>query len=65
MSNTLPSLQVRHSAQGDRESWTVRATWQDGSFEEISGFRNEAEANDWIANKFQTWLEEITKARAS
>jgi hypothetical protein len=47
MKGTLPSLQIRHSAHGERESWTVRATL---TFEEIAGFHNEADANDWITN---------------
>jgi hypothetical protein len=46
-------------------TWTVRATWEDKTFEEIAGFQNEADANDWITNKFPIWLEEINKARQS
>jgi hypothetical protein len=61
----LPSLQIRHSGHGGTNSWTVRATWADGTFEEISGFQNEADANDWITNKFPIWLEELNKARQS
>jgi len=49
----------------DGERWTVRAAWEDGTFEEIAGFENEAEANDWITNKFQIWFEEVSKARAT
>jgi hypothetical protein len=47
------------------DSWTVRATWEDGTFEEMAGFQNEADANDWITNKFPIWLEELNKARRS
>jgi hypothetical protein len=65
MKDALPSLQIRHSAQGETETWSVRATWEDGTFEEISGFQNEAEAKDWITNKFPIWLEELKKARQS
>ena len=65
MLTTVPRLQVRHSATAHGDDWAVRATWDDGTFEEIGGFQNEAEANDWIANKFQIWLEEINRARAS
>jgi hypothetical protein len=65
MLTSLPTLQVRHSDTSDGETWVVRATWEDGTFEEISGFRNEAEADDWITNKFQIWLDEINKARGS
>ena len=63
MLTSLPRLQVRHSDTIGWETWTVRATWEDGTFEEIAGFQNEAEANDWITNKFQIWLEEVNKAR--
>jgi hypothetical protein len=65
MEDALPSLQIRHSAHGETETWTVRATWDDGTFEEIAGFQNEADANDWITNKFPIWLEELKKARQS
>ena len=43
----------------------MRATWENGTFEEISGFQNEGDANDWITNKFPIWLEELNKARQS
>jgi hypothetical protein len=65
MQTTLPNLQVRQSDTDSGENWSVRATWEDGTFEEISGFQNEVEANEWITNKFQIWLTEVTKARAS
>jgi hypothetical protein len=65
MQTTLPTLQVRHSDMNGDENWSVRATWEDGTFEEMSGFQNEVEANDWITNKFQIWLAEVSKARAS
>ena len=58
---TMPSLQVRHE---EGRIWTVRATWSDGSFEEISGFPNELDANEWITNKFQDWLADIEHARS-
>ena len=60
----LPALQIRHSETATANSWAVRAIWTDGAFEEISGFHNEAEANDWITNKFPIWVAEIDKARA-
>jgi hypothetical protein len=65
MLTTVPNLQVCHSATSHGENWTVRATWDDGTFEEVTGFQNEVEANDWIANEFQIWLEEINKVRAA
>jgi hypothetical protein len=65
MKDTLPSLQIRHSAHGETESWSVRATWEDGIFEAIAGFQNETDANDWITNKFPIWPEELKKGRQS
>ena len=65
MLTSLPALQVRHTATADGNDWTVRATWDDGTFDEITGFHNEAEANDWIATEFQGWLEEVSKARTN
>jgi hypothetical protein len=60
----LPALQIRHSETATGSTWAVRATWQDGAFEEISGFHSEAEADGWITAKFPIWVEEISKARA-
>jgi hypothetical protein len=54
MTNSVPVLQIRHSEGHD---WLVAATWPDGRYEEIAGFKNESEANEWIANKFQAWLD--------
>jgi hypothetical protein len=52
--DTMPVLQIRHS---DGQDWLVAATWPDGRYEEIAGFKNELEANEWIANKFHEWLD--------
>jgi hypothetical protein len=52
---TMPALQIRNQNGG---SWTVHAEFLDGSFEEISGFATENDANHWIATKFQGWLEQ-------
>jgi hypothetical protein len=54
MTDEMPALQIRHSG---RDDWCVAATWPDGRYEEIAGFKNEVEANEWIANKFQAWLD--------
>ena len=50
---TMPALQVRN-ANGD---WRVHASFPDGNAEEISGFKTENEANTWIAEKLQDWLD--------
>ena len=55
MNTTPPVLQIRRR---EGENWFVAATWPDGKFEEIEGFKTESEANEWIAKKFQTWLDE-------
>ena len=56
---TVPVLQIRRAEKS--EDWCVAATWPDGHFEEIPGFKNETDANEWIAKKFQAWLEDREK----
>jgi hypothetical protein len=65
MTRGTPLLQIRHIESDSKDDWRVSATWPDGHSEEIAGFKNEAEANDWIANKFQAWLEEVDGVAAS
>jgi hypothetical protein len=36
--------------------WHVVATYPRGQEEHITGFRNEAEAKDWIAKHSRAWL---------
>jgi hypothetical protein len=50
-----PVLQIRRSDRGQEIS--VAATWPDGRCKEVGGFKTEAEANEWIARKFQEWME--------
>ena len=47
MNTPPPVLQIRRR---EGENWFVAATWPDGRFEEIEGFKT--------AKKFQTWLDE-------
>jgi hypothetical protein len=61
MDANTPVLQIRRR---DGEHWFVAATWPDGRFEEIQGFATESEANEWIAKKFQAWLDERGEADA-
>ena len=56
MTDPIPILQIRH-AEGD--DWSVAATWPDGRSEEIKGFKSESAANEWIANRFAAWLDEV------
>jgi hypothetical protein len=58
----VPVLQIRHA---ESEDWCVAATWPDGHFEQIAGFKNETDANEWIAKKFQAWLEDREKKDAT
>ena len=51
---SIPALQIRNKNGG---AWTVHAEFPDGSFEEISGFRSENDANAWIAKDLQGWLD--------
>ena len=56
---TAPILQIRNKNGG---SWTVHAEFPDGSFEEISGFATENDANEWIAKELQNWLDRREQA---
>jgi hypothetical protein len=51
---TIPFLQIRNSEGG---GWAVHAEFPDGSFEDISGFKSENEANEWVAKDLQDWLD--------
>jgi hypothetical protein len=51
-----PVLQIRRSDRGQEIS--VVATWPDGRTRQVNGFKTETEANEWIAHKFQEWMEE-------
>jgi hypothetical protein len=57
-----PVLQIRRS--GGSEDISVAVAWPDGRSEEIGGFKNETEANEWIADKFQDWLDHRNSAEA-
>ena len=59
MTATPPVLQIRRRNDDD---WFVAATWPDGQFEEIKGFKSEAAANEWVAKEFQAWLDGRSKA---
>ena len=51
---TVPTMQIRHDTN---DRWWVAAKWPDGRTEDIKGFTSEAEANEWIANELNKWLE--------
>jgi hypothetical protein len=55
----VPTLQIRHD---EKDAWWVAAKWPSGQTEDIQGFSSEAEANEWIANELQTWLDERAEA---
>ena len=50
----IPIMQIRHNGDGQ---WFVAARWPDGHAEDIRGFETESEANEWIANELQAWLD--------
>lgn len=52
---TAPVLQIRHTPQ---DEWFVAAKWPDGRTEDIRGFKTESEANEWVVNELQAWLDE-------
>jgi hypothetical protein len=51
---TAPIMQIRHDTS---DTWWVAAKWPDGRIEDIKGFSSEADANEWIANELNKWLE--------
>ena len=58
----IPVLQIQRGEGGD---WSVAATWPNGCFEEIGGFKNESDANEWVAKEFQAWLDDHEKKTSS
>jgi hypothetical protein len=52
--SAIPIMQIRHTENGE---WFVAAKWPDGRVEDIRGFASESEANEWIANELQAWLD--------
>ncbi len=62
MTDKIPILQIRHADGGE---WKVAATWPDGRSEEIKGFKSENAANEWIANRFASWLDDADRGGAA
>ena len=52
---TMPVLQIRNSNGG---AWCVHAEFPDGTFEDVTGFKSENDANEWIAKDLQHWLDQ-------
>jgi hypothetical protein len=50
----MPVLQIRNHNGG---AWCVHAEFPDGTSEDVSGFKTENEANEWIAKDLHRWLE--------
>jgi hypothetical protein len=55
MPNTIPVLQIRKFENGQ---WYVHAEFADGTVKEVKGFKTENEANEWVANDLQHWLDQ-------
>ena len=58
----IPILQIRKTEAG---AWAVHVEFPGGGFEEISGFKSENEANRWIAEELQEWLDRRESHRLS
>jgi hypothetical protein len=59
MTDTVPVLQIRRTEEGD-EIFVV-VSLPNGQTHEVTGFKNETEANEWIAQRFHGWLEEHSR----
>jgi hypothetical protein len=53
--NEVPLFQARKEKEGE---WIVAAKWPSGHSQDFKGFTSESLANEWIAKKLQTWLDE-------
>jgi hypothetical protein len=51
---SIPRLRI---CRTNSEDWRVHIEFPDATFEEVSGFRSEEEANEWIAIKFEDWMQ--------
>jgi len=49
-----PTFTVSEDKRGT--GWHVDVVWEDGVPEQVSGFRSEAEAQDWKDHKSGAWL---------
>jgi hypothetical protein len=56
--NPIPVMQIRCTENGE---WFVAAKWPDGQIEDIKGFLTESDANAWIADELQSWLDQKSK----
>ena len=56
-----PDFKPLSSKEGGE--WLVIVTWPDGVQQQISGFRSEFEAEDWIRKDAFTWLQQHPKSR--
>jgi hypothetical protein len=59
--NEVPVFQIRKHEESE---WVVAVKWPSGHSEDFKGFGSESLANEWIAKKLQTWLDE-SKAQST
>jgi hypothetical protein len=59
---TVPTMQIRHDSN---DRWWVAAKWPDGRTEDIEVFKSEGEANTWIVDELDRWLETRIDGHAS
>ena len=62
MPTSYPKFAVKPAKAGG--ALVVFVSWGYGLGEEISGFQNEREAQDWIDTKSKAWTEERLKERS-
>ena len=55
-------MQIRHDSN---DRWWVAAKWPDGRTEDIECFKSESEANTWIVDELDRWLEARKEGHAS
>jgi hypothetical protein len=55
-------MQIRHDSN---DRWWVALKWPDGRTEDIEGFKSESEANTWIVDELDRWLEARKEGHAS
>jgi hypothetical protein len=51
------SVKFESVKSNDGTGYFVRATWSDGSENQITGFINDTEARAWIVSDSRGWLE--------
>jgi hypothetical protein len=59
--DNFPSVEPRQL--GGEDVWFAEVIWVDGRSEHVGAFRTKAEAERWIADKSEAWLDEYERRR--